>query len=87
MEYYYKLDENTAKIVNRVIKITLTDYEVKGTFIPINSFISMIEDLICEVERKEEELNNLKQDVKDNYKQITPSEMYDITDNDFVEIL
>lgn len=37
--------------------------------------ISIIENLECEIKQKEEEIEDLKQDIESNYKRLTPSEM------------
>lgn len=39
---------------------------------------SMIEDLIAEIVKRDEEISALKQDIQDNYRQITSGEMYGI---------
>ena len=39
---------------------------------------SMIEDLIAEIVKRDEKIKKKEKDKKDNYKQITPGEMYDI---------
>ena len=77
---FYKMDEDDEKIYKRVKEITLTDYEKKGDFIDIENIWSMIEDLICEIDHKEEELNDLKQNIEDNYEPIKKEEQYEVND-------
>lgn len=46
--------------------------------------ISIIEDLECELHSKEEELENLKNDLEDNYEAISKSTQYGISNEDFI---
>lgn len=72
---YYKLNDNELETIKKVNKLTFTDYELLGDFIPVDSFISIIEDLIYEIDRIEEEFNDFKRDVEDNYRPLTPREL------------
>ena len=78
---YIKLDEN---LYNKIKKITMTDYDALGDFIPSESIEPMLEDLIYEIEHLEEKYEDLERDLEDNYRAITPAEMYDISDKDFI---
>lgn len=49
----------------------------KMDLISIDDLISCIEDLGGKVEHYEEELEDLKQDIQDNYRRIPVSEQYD----------
>lgn len=68
---YYELNEKEKKIIDRASDLTFTDYELKGNDIEIETFISIIEDLICEVDKKQEEYEQLEQDLVDNYEPIS----------------
>lgn len=46
--------------------------------------ISIIEDLECELHTKEEKIEELENDLESNYKKISLSEQYDISDRDFI---
>lgn len=46
--------------------------------------ISIIEDLECELHIKEEKIEELENDLESNYKKISLSEQYDISDRDFI---
>ena len=46
--------------------------------------IEVIQNLESELHSKEEELENLEQDLKDNYRPIPVSEQYGISDRDFI---
>lgn len=50
----YKLNENELKIINKASDITVTDYEVKNREMSIDNLINIIEDLLDEIEHKEE---------------------------------
>lgn len=61
----YKLPENELKIINKASDITITDYEVKNGKISINNLISIIEDLLDEIDRREEKIEKLKEESYD----------------------
>lgn len=76
-----KIDENVFDIINKVHEITLTDYEIKwfdaeniNGYIESDVLLNMIQDLICEIEHKEEEIEDIKQDIKSNYRPLTIAE-------------
>lgn len=76
-----KIDENVFDIINKVHKITLTDYEIKwfdaeniNGYIESDVLLNIIQDLICEIEHKEEEIEDIKQDIKSNYRPLTIAE-------------
>ena len=55
----YKLNENELKIINKASDITITDYEVKNREITIDNLINIIEDLLDEIEHKEDKIIEL----------------------------
>jgi len=68
---YYRMNEKIMRLVDEICKnIACSDYEIKGEFIPVESLISMIEDLYGEVEHIKEEFDMFRQDVQDNYQPI-----------------
>lgn len=76
-----KINENVFDIINKVHEITLTDYEIKwfdaeniDGYIEPEILLNIIQDLICEIEHKEEEIEDIKQDIEDNYKSLTIAE-------------
>lgn len=81
---YLELDENLKK---EITNITNTSYDFKGNYLNANNIISVIEDLIGAVHIIEEEQEKREKFVEDNYRQITPSEMYGIDNSDFMEEL
>lgn len=80
-----RIDESNYEILEKAGKITMSNYleevnwtdaeNVKG-FIDSDELLDIIEDLICEIHRLEEKIEDREQDIRDNYRQITPSEMY-----------
>ena len=80
-----RVGEDNYEIFERVSEITMTDYDIKWWdshniqgYIEPDSLLDMIEDLICEVDRLEEKIEHIIQDRNDNYRQLTPKEMYDL---------
>lgn len=76
------------KIYDEVSDITNTSYNelvIKDrVFVNNDSVESMIEDLLCEIDRLKEKYDDLEQDLHDNYKPYTRSEMYGISESDFI---
>lgn len=60
MKKNYKLTEKELKIINKASNITVTDYEVKNREITIDNLINIIEDLLDEIEHKEEIIEELR---------------------------
>ncbi len=56
----YKLNENELKIITKSSDITMTDYEVKNREITIDNLINIIEDLLDEIEHKEDKIIELE---------------------------
>ena len=75
-EVYVKVNELPSWLVKK--------YFDEKDFYSIAELIAIIEDIDSDKERLEEELEDLKQDIEDNYKPITPEEMYGIDDRDFM---
>lgn len=80
---YRILDEKDLLLMERVKKITGNNY-VENNQIEVDKLFDIIQDLICEVGRVQEELEDLQNDVHNNYKRIRNSEMYDINDSMFI---
>jgi hypothetical protein len=78
---YLKIDK---KLYNKITNITMGDYEKKGNYIPSENIMSIIEDLVWEIEVLKEKYRNIKQDMEDNYKRVSISEQVEINDNYFV---
>ena len=73
---YYKMSEYEVELLGRILeKVPVpTDYKILGEFIPVESFISIIEDLYGEVEHLQEELEDVIRDRDDNYRPISIKE-------------
>lgn len=83
---YYKLDSDGLEKINEASKITFTDYELLGNFIPVENMMNVIEDLLLEVDRLEEKYKDMEQDIENNYelKNVNPYEEYGISERDFL---
>jgi hypothetical protein len=64
------LSEKELETINEVSGITFTDYDITGKFIPVDSLMSAIEDLLVEFHHKEDEVSDLQNDIENNYKLI-----------------
>lgn len=85
------VDEKINSILERAFNVTLTDYEIrwfdrsnKEGYIRAEDLISIIEDLICEVGYLKEEIEDIKQDIQDNYKPIPVAEQIGVGEKDFI---
>ena len=85
-----KVDESNYEILSKASDITFTDYEIKwfdaeniNGYIETDCLLSMIEDLILEVEHQKELYEDLQQEIKDNYKYVGSDEpdWHDIQDH------
>lgn len=45
---------------------------------------NMLEDLICEIERLHEQIEDMEQDIKENYKRVPAAEQVGIRNSDFI---
>ena len=69
------------EIYDKVCEITYTGYNPlietdKEVLLSANSIMSMLEELMWEVDSQKEKVEDLEQDIEDNYKPITKEEMY-----------
>ena len=85
-----KVDESNFDILKKASDITYTDYDIKWFdaenikgYIDTDCLLSMIEDLICEVEYQKERYEDLERDLKENYKWVGSGEpdWHDIQDH------
>lgn len=81
---YYKLDVGEFAKIREVEKITCTDYDLSGDFIPVENMMAAIEDLLIEIGRLEERYEDLEQNINDNYRPIPQAEMYGISEREFI---
>ena len=78
---YVELNE---RLVNKINSLG-TDYELKGNMLPSENLQSLLEDLFIELDEAQEQLEDLKQDIEDNYepKKIDEYEYFGISEADF----
>ncbi|MBE6156953.1 MAG: hypothetical protein E7161_04355 [Firmicutes bacterium] len=81
---YLKLDNKELEKLKRASDITSTDYELLGNLMPAKNMMSVIEDLLYEIDRLEEKYDDLKNDMESNYKAIPIAEQYGISEREFV---
>lgn len=74
--FYEKLSKDELEMVNNISKLTMTDYEITGDFIPVDSWKNLAEDLLYKLDKLQEEFEDYKEFIKDNYKQKTNKEIY-----------
>ena len=72
---YYKLSDDEKEIIKKVQKRTITEYDIQNDFINVQHIMYMVEDLLNEIDRLEEELEEEIQDKNDNYRRLSYSEM------------
>ena len=80
---YYKLTSDELDKVNKASKITSTDYDLKGDFIPVEKLASIMEDLLHELDVLQEKYEDLEKDLEDNYKPISYAEQIGYNERDF----
>lgn len=70
------------------MKIVMKEYNLKSfkekDVYTWNEILDIIQDLESEKFRLEEELEDLKQDMEENYKRIPANEQYEVFDDDFI---
>lgn len=72
---YYKLSDDEKEIIKKVQGRTITEYDLQNDFIGVQDLMYMIEDLLNEIDRIEEEKEEIIQDRNDNYKRLSYEEM------------
>lgn len=80
---FVELEEKDIKDIERLIG-EFNNNQKRGNLIEINSLIGTIQDSVCIIEHLQEELEDLKKDIEDNYKLIPTSEQVDIDDRYFI---
>lgn len=70
------------------MKIVMKEYNLKSfkekDVYSWDEILDIIQDLESEKFRLEEELEDLKQDMEENYKKISANEQYEVFDDDFI---
>lgn len=70
---YLELDKKT---IDKIEEMTCTDYERKGDYIPSENIENMIKDLLYEIDILSEKIEDMENDIRDNYRPISNEEMY-----------
>lgn len=79
---YLKIEEDLYK---KIQSITMTDYNQEGGMIPAENIETMLEDLLCEISGLEEKIQDMQQDIEENYeiKKFDPYKEYGLNESDF----
>lgn len=64
-------------ILKKVQEATITDYEGVDGKVTVESLKGMVEDLLIELENKNDEIKDILEDRDSNYKPLTAHELYD----------
>lgn len=81
MKTYVKIDK---RVLEKIEKITNTDYNAEDVYLTTESLIMIIDDLLVELDKIQDELNNLENDLNDNYRPVSVAEQVGISDKDFI---
>lgn len=83
MDFYVKFDK---ELIDEVEEITDVDYERKEDMLLVDNVISMIKDLIYEIHKRDEMINDIKEEIEEKYelRQIDPYEEYGISERNFI---
>lgn len=82
MNIYIKLEN---ELIETVEKITDVDYEKQGDMLSADELTSMLKDLIYEISKRDEKLEDLKEEMKECYepKRIDPYYEYGVNERYF----
>ena len=78
----------SKELYDRISNATSTDYGAKKLddeyyYIDEYDIESMFEDMFCEINDLEEKIENMEENIRDNYRPISPYEMYGMSERDF----
>jgi hypothetical protein len=74
----------TKELLNEIEEITNTNYNFNGDYSNVEKLISIIDDLLIEVKKAQEKLNELENDLNENYRPVSVAEQVGINDKDFI---
>ena len=74
----------TKELLNEIEEITNTNYNFNGDYSNVEKLISIIDDLLIEVRKAQEKLNELENDITENYRPVPVAEQVAISDNNFI---
>ena len=72
---YYKLSDDEKEIIKKVQERTITEYDIQNDFINVQHIMYIVEDLLNEIDRLEEEKEEIIQERDDNYRPLSYEEM------------
>ena len=61
---YYKMQENKKSLIDKVEKLLLTKYDIKGDFVSVDDLWDMIDELTYSYEQEIEENKKLKSELE-----------------------
>ena len=73
------IDRNLLTSIEKIIGTTFNSVNINE-----DDVVYMLKELVSEYERVEEQLEDLKEEIKDNYKPYTKAELYGVSDKDFL---
>ena len=82
--FYYLLNEKELKIFKDIEEETNTSYEIENNLLPLENVMGIVEDLLREINSLNEKLEDLENDIRENYRPIPVAEQYGISDEDFI---
>lgn len=82
MKTYVKIDK---KVLEKIEEITNSNYNAEDVYLTTESLISIIDDLLVELDEVQEKLNNLEENIDTYvYDKTHPYEFYGVSERDFV---
>ena len=82
--FYYLLNEKELKIFKEIEEKTNTNYEIENNLLPLENVMGIVEYLLSEINSLNKKLEDLENDIRENYKPIPVAEQYGISDEDFI---
>ena len=71
------------ELYDKAVKLTKTDYQLKNYICNEETFNWIIDDLIYLVEDLKDKIDNLEEDIRENYRPIPYTEQIGYNDRDF----
>ena len=82
MKTYVKIEK---KVLEKIEEITNTDYNAEDVYLTTESLIYIIDDLLVELDRLQEKLNDLEQDIEAHvFDKMNPYQYYGVSEKDFI---
>ena len=82
MKTYVKIDK---RVLDKIEEITNTDYNAEGVYLTTESLIMIIDDLLVELEKTREELNDLEENIDAHcFDKMNPYQFYGVSERECV---